>query len=267
MANLKRMWEHTGTERDCWIIIVSKEGEGKSTLAQLIGMAWIAISGNKALFSLDNNVYFIPDLEDRMKTRPKRSCIISDEGSQMFMRADAMTKEGKQRLKLAWKIRSQCHLHVVLLTESAFARVDPILLQDRVKALIRVPKRGRLHWFSKRKLLNIQVDEKEKIVKRWGKANWTGSFRKLPEKSYEEYDAHKSKQLGTNEAEDLSVPKGKYYTVGQAAKQWLVSVQTSIRWCDNGKVKAIKNALGTWRIPESEVKRLLPRPPDEVVLV
>ena len=130
-----------------------------------------------------------------------------------------------------------------------------MLLRDRVKALIRVPKRGRLHWFSKKKLVKIEIDREEQRVKRWGKANWTASFRKLPKADYDEYDKHKRGSLGTK-GEDEKIEK--YYSPRQAAQVWLVPIKTANHWINIGKVKSVKTANGRHRIPQSEVDRLKP---------
>lgn len=252
--NLFRIYEHLRTERDFWIILVSREGEGKSTLAQIMGILWLGITHNDSLFSFNNNTYGISHLKELMKTRPKYSCIISDEGSQMFMRADAMTKDGKERKKLAWTIRSMCHLHIIALTETGFAQVDPMLMKDRVKAVIRIPKRGRMFWYSKSKAQQIEIDRENQCVKRWGKPNWKASFKPLPELVYAEYDNHKKHLLGT----DGSPSDQKYYSTAQVAKLWMMTQQGVIKWIKEGKVKATRNAAGAYRVPEIEVQKYMP---------
>ena len=256
IKNIFRIYQHLLTERDFWIIIVSREGEGKSTLGQLIGALWVGVTKNPALFSVENNVYGIKQLKKLMHTRPKYSCIESDEGSGMYMRADAMTKEGKDRKKLAWTIRSMCHLHIIALTETGFAQVDPMLLKDRVKAVIRIPKRGRLFWYSKNKLAKIEVDRDNQCVKRWGKPNWKASFRALPKKEYEEYNTHKRKMLGTDGGQQSE----KYYSVTEVAKKWMMSHEGVQKWVREKKIKAVKNPAGAYRIPEMEVNKYMPQP-------
>ena len=49
----------------------------------------------------------------------------------------------------------------------------------------------------------------------------------------------------------------RFYRIGQAAKLLGVSTTTLRRWIHAGKVKAVRTQGGHFRIPESEVKRLL----------
>lgn len=49
----------------------------------------------------------------------------------------------------------------------------------------------------------------------------------------------------------------KMYTTGEVARLLGVDYVTVARWARDGKIKAVRTPGGHWRIPESEVKRLL----------
>ena len=49
----------------------------------------------------------------------------------------------------------------------------------------------------------------------------------------------------------------KMYSTGEVAEMLGVDYATVARWARTGKIKAIRTVGGHWRIPESEVKRLL----------
>ena len=51
--------------------------------------------------------------------------------------------------------------------------------------------------------------------------------------------------------------KEKMYSTGEVARLLGVDYATVARWARTGKIKAIRTVGGHWRIPESEVKRLL----------
>jgi excisionase family DNA binding protein len=49
----------------------------------------------------------------------------------------------------------------------------------------------------------------------------------------------------------------KLYSTRRTAQLLGVSVRTVRRWCQTRKIKALKTVGGWWRIPESEINRLL----------
>lgn len=50
-----------------------------------------------------------------------------------------------------------------------------------------------------------------------------------------------------------------YYTTGEVARIVGVAVNTVSLWCKKGKIRALLTAGGQYRIPRSEVERLLSR--------
>ena len=54
-----------------------------------------------------------------------------------------------------------------------------------------------------------------------------------------------------------------YYTTGEVAEMLGVSVTTVWKWCQEGKIQAIKTLGGQYRIPHEELERILKGSKDE----
>ena len=256
--NVERIIAHTHTNRDFIIVIVSKEGDGKSTLAQEIGC--LVAQKDNDLFIVENNVYSPEDFEEKVRRCPRHSAIIADEGTSLFLRADSNTKWGRQRTKLLSQIRSRNHIIMVLLTESGFARVDPQILHDRCKAVIRITKRGRMWWYSKSKIKDIDFDEKKRMVKHWGAPNWKGGFKKLPKlayKYYEKYKHNKLDELTPKEKAEGIEEESAFMTTGEFGKAVGLSLVRIYQLCYKGEIEGFRIANKRMMIPKTELDRFM----------
>ena len=260
VRNIDMLVKYTHTNRDAIVLVVSKEGEGKSTL--VYEASTLVARDNPDLFVLDNIVYAPEHFEKRILEAPRHSAIDVDEGTSLFLRGDANTKWGRQRVKFLSQIRSRNHIMFVTLTESGFARADPQVIHDRATALIRITKRGRMWWYSKQKLVQIDVDPVRRMVKRWGEPNWKGSFKQLPKDVYIEYENYKHKKL-----EELNRPeeeKGEFNPderwVGTKEAMKILGfkrAESVLQRVKDGTLPAAKTRTGRWRFRAADVLALL----------
>ena len=240
--NLKRIIERTKHDRDHFILVVAKEGEGKSSFVQISGAIVAGLQNNPECWKLEHNVYDVPSMMARAHKIPYHGALNCDEGTQIFFRGDAQSREGKDRIKFLTTCRSKRLIWFVCVTESGFCRIDPMLVQDRCETLIRIPKRGRMHWYSKEKLRRIWVDDKLRKVKRWGEPNWTASWKKMPKKDFCEYEEWKHAELEGDEDTDQV-----WYTQTRVCKE--LGVTSGFVKPRRAELGGKKNPAGNWVYP------------------
>jgi len=244
--NLKRIIERTKHDRDHFIMIVAREGEGKSSFAQISGALIAGLQNNPECWKLEHNVYDVQSMMSRAHKIPYHGALNCDEGTAIFFRGDAQSREGKERIKFLTTCRSKRLIWFVCVTESGFCRIDPMLIQDRCENLIRIPKRGRMHWYSKDKLRQIWIDDKTRKVKRWGEPNWTGSWKKMPKAAFKEYEDWKHKALSGVGEDDDEEPKF-YVTLNKYAR--MRGYSRTWGWRHKEELGAVQLPNSEWGIP------------------
>ena len=259
VLNIGTLVAYTKTMRDVFIIIVSKEGEGKSTLAQIMGAVsnGFAEENGQLRYALDSNIYDETEFKTRVFQTLNRF-YIADEGTSMFLRADSNTKWGKERVKVLSQMRSRRHIFIVTLTESGLCRVDPQILHDRATAMIRITKRGRFQWFNKQNMRRLEVDPAKRMIKRWPDMNWAANFKKLPNKYYKQYETYKHNELEKYNTDEDNINVLSGYITPAEAKNMLgyKSVTPIYSMVKKNEVRWAKDAGNNTRINREDIRKL-----------
>jgi hypothetical protein len=86
-------------------------------------------------------------------------CIVIDEGVFMMFSGDSNTKEGRQIQKLFSVIRA-LNL-IVFINITKLRKVNWGVMEDRMKALIKVPTKGLVQFYSKKKIAKIEFQPRK----------------------------------------------------------------------------------------------------------
>jgi len=121
-------------DRDHFWFICGKEGSGKSTLASQIA-AWIDPN-----FKVDNFCFDVRDYVEKVKTLPKGSSIVLDEGGVALFSRSAMGIDNKKIVRL-FMLQRQKNFNVIVVCPS-FYDIDTYVRKHRVNTLIRVINQG-----------------------------------------------------------------------------------------------------------------------------
>lgn len=193
-------------DEDSVIFIVAPPGTGKSTLS-LICAKFVdpTFNNTRTLFTKKELQDFLTkaskihnqmqrDLAKGKEVENPLSgkSIILDEGLYLLFSGDAITKEGKLIEKLFSIIRALNLLIFVNVTN--LRKINKGIREDRLFAIIRVPQKGSLTFYSKKKISKIEF-RPGSIT--YPKANFYDTFGKIDPKSkfWKEYRVKKGQFL------------------------------------------------------------------------
>lgn len=128
--------------------IEGHEGVGKTTLA---------IQACKILdpkFNIDSIVLNIDQLKDEIRNSYKAKAILLDEGVLLLYRRNAMVKEQREILQI-FQVCRKYNLFLVICIPS-ITSLEKYIVDYRMKALLKVTKRGRFFAFPKHLLNKIR---------------------------------------------------------------------------------------------------------------
>lgn len=188
------------TDRDAVLVISGLTGEGKSTLA-----IWIAKNLDSG-FGFDRNLaYSHAEVEEKIKSLPRRSVIVIDEAINVLYRRDFMRGEQKSLIKLlnVCRFRNLC---LVFNIPNLFD-LDSAILNSRIRYWVWVRKRGEAFLFRiKRTPFSSDPWNKSKNEKLFKDNKLQNSpnlvckvrFPKLSRQDFEEYlGVQKKKKVNT----------------------------------------------------------------------
>lgn len=172
------------TTRDFdWInVIVGPEGIGKSMLA----IQESRESDPKFIENFpDNTVFDVGDLINQVANSYPGKKIIGDEGALMFFSRDAMTKDVKNGIKMLTAMRAY-NLSLTICVPN-FWIIDKYIREHRVKSVMRVVKRGWIHYYGPKKVRMIRQDKKKRYKTIWPDYDFRDSYPKVEPELWEIY--------------------------------------------------------------------------------
>lgn len=174
---------------DFVLVIIGPEGSGKSSLA------WFLQKEYHHSFGPDDNI-FAPD-EFRVKIRKAKKFRGKniDEGAIVFFSGDASTREGRMSIKLLTGMRDYFQFCTICIPN--FWILTKYIREHRVKAVLRIVKRGWVFYYGPKKVKKIKRD-KRTLKTIWPDWDFRDSFpdasRLWPEE-WEQYKDRKRKEI------------------------------------------------------------------------
>jgi hypothetical protein len=184
LNNLKGIYKRICTEdEDGVVFVVAPPGFGKSTQTLIYGKFLDpSIDRERIIFSLEELKHFLGICAKELRVEKdravegrnynekrsmKRKVIILDEGVYMLFSGDAMTKEGKIIQKLFSIIRALNLL--ILVNATNFRKVNKGVKEERIIGLIRIRRKGKIEFFSKKRIRKIRILENNIF---WGRSGY-----------------------------------------------------------------------------------------------
>jgi hypothetical protein len=170
-----------------------------------------------------------------------------------------MSKKNTEAMSMMWKYRFKNH--IMFINFQNISDVEPDLLYKRVHAVIRVVKKGWFHFFSQKKVNQIEVDSKTKKVD-YPKPDFKGSFpdpaNHIPQ-IWEDYETDNEESLEeqAKEKEEQDASPTNWLSTGDFKERLDTSADTVRKWCDEGIINSKRLPNGDRRIPEAEIDKLL----------
>lgn len=228
-ANLDRVTNnYLKRDRDFILVVDGDEGEGKSTLA------WSCCKYVDPTFNAERIAYDQHQFKELVQKSSIGQALLIDEGGWMLFSREAMTRMNKEIVKILMAIRMK-NLFVVVCIPS-FWKIDDYIRTHRARALFRVPCRGRVMIYGRKKLRRAY---KNKVTHRWkirGKPA-KDSFKKISGPEWEEYLKKKGDFVG-------GILKTGKPTFREHAKETGVSIPTIYRMEKDGRIKTGLNKQG-----------------------
>jgi len=123
-------YKYIQKRKDLFVLIEQDKGSGKSTLAIRLAEKWVQIlkelGHQKVPFSYEENIIYDDDLQsimDKIKSLPKFSPLIFDEGGRIILAEDWNKKENKALKKMFAEIRTK-QLFVIICSPFAIDEID-----------------------------------------------------------------------------------------------------------------------------------------------
>lgn len=181
-ANLIGLKDHIiKSDDDSMIGIVAPPGTGKSTFS--IGAARLidpTFTNERTIFTMDQLQAFIRKVSrvyNQIKEANKAGgdyvnpyhgkVVVLDEGLYLLFSGDASSKNGKLATKLFSIIRALGIIFLVNITN--WQRISKGVKEDRFKAIIKIPVKGFIQFFSKKRISQIQI---KNGLLQWPKPNF-----------------------------------------------------------------------------------------------
>lgn len=255
--------------KDIVILVVGGVGNGKSALTFWMEL-FLILKDTTDIVDLEEIKDEI-DLEEFFKywvydhdgfkkamTLSSGNIINYDEGYDSFYRRKAMTNKNTEALSIMWKYRFKNH--IVFINFQNISDVEPDLLYKRCHAVIRVTHKGWFHFYSQKKINQIEVEKKSKKVS-WPSPDFRGSFpdpRNYLTDIWERYEEDNAEKLEdqAEEKEDRDTDVN-WLSTGDVAEKLSVDPDTIRKWHKKDKINAKRLPNGDRRIPESEIDKIL----------
>lgn len=226
-------------DRDHFVLIVGKEGLGKSTFAIQIG-SWVDPE-----FSNDNIAFTPQDYVAKLKHAKKGSIIVLDEGGVATFSREALTQSNINMVKL-FMLQRQMNVSVIACCPS-FWDIDTYLRRHRINTLIRLISPGAYCGYLPKAVSIInELGYSKKPLTKIRVPNgsfWHGKFNKRFPKCIDRAQYLKDKRAHLdnyiNSLEfDFGVPK--MILASKAAKEMGLSSSQMIKRIQKGTITAKK---------------------------
>lgn len=224
---------------DFLLVITGRERIGKSSLA--LHIAEIV----DPTFDVSQIVFDTQNLYEQVYSLEPGKVVIIDEGATAFFSRDAMSTDVKDGIKLL-TVMGERNLFVILCVPSFFI-LDKYIREHRVSGLIKVVARGRLKFYSRRKLKDAFYNPKVKRFS-WGDPSFKDGFPKYKGKHWKPYTDKKSEYLKGRKEIRLEENMNKNISLTNWCKQQGTSKMTALRRIKAGELDAFKNISGFWRV-------------------
>lgn len=242
-------------DKDHFVLIVGKEGYGKSTLGmQIMG----CINPNA---TVDDICFTGKEYIHRLRIAKPGSCLLIDEGGVNLFSREFMTSNNISMIKI-FMLQRQKNISVVVCCPS-FWDVDQYIRNHRINTLIRIMDQGKYMGYLPRsiKILNEVGYNKKKIsnIKLPNGHFWHGHFNKnLPSNiNREAYLKKKEANLERFlEKIDKNIETVKFRPAYKVAKQLGLTTQQMDKRLAEGTIKG-KKIGATWFIPTDEYDKLM----------
>jgi len=189
---LQKMKKFVGEQDQDFIVVVTGyEGLGKSTLALEMCNEW------DPEFSEQKITFHPKNFRKTVINSKFPDAVMLDEGAFSFFSRNAMSGDVKKNVQLLTACRKY-NLMIIICVPDFFI-LDKYLREHRVRAVVRVTKRGRFQVFN---FKNLQRIEKKKGKIKYPKASFAGSFGKMTGEIWKRYNAKKDRALLESEEVD-----------------------------------------------------------------
>lgn len=170
LANIQGIKNRIENEdEDGVIFVVGTPGSGKTTQALICAKyADKTFRNSRTIFTLKELKEFLSKCSNELKKEKearvegkiyksplKNKAVVLDEGVFMLFSGDAMTKTGKESQKLFSVIRALNLMVFVNVTN--FKKINRGVKEDRVILLLRIPRRGIVEVYSKKRIRKIKL--------------------------------------------------------------------------------------------------------------
>lgn len=157
--------EMTVRRKDWWLLVAGPEGSGKTTMTTGVLWYWCQITGTDFFHQLNTNIVFDDDdmlrLIEKMDFKCNFQYIWADEGSNVFQNRESSKGPRKVFVKYANTVRKYQPFIVIDAVE--MKQLDTILLNHRIKSMIRIQEPGIYHYFNEKQFQRLlMINEKRR---------------------------------------------------------------------------------------------------------
>jgi len=235
-------------DMDYLLTIVGRERIGKSSLALEIATRF------DPDFTVDQVVFDIPSLYEQVYKLNKGQVVIIDEGATAFFAREAMSTDVREGVKLL-TVMGERNLLVILCVPSFFI-IDKYIRQHRVAGLIKVTKRGRFKFYSKRRLKQSYYNSKSNAFV-WATPCFVESFPKFKGDIWSAYKEKKAEYLSARKDEWKGEINGvKKYSITEVARILGVSYQAVYNRVNRNSIEYSTDAFGKVFFTEEQLTAL-----------
>lgn len=162
-------------DHDSMIMVVAPPGYGKSSFSCMIArVADPKFTPERVIFSIDELKKFLNIASkehvkvtdamvkgEKYESPLKGKAVVLDEGVYMLFSGDAMTRYGKLVQKIFSIIRA---LNLMIIVNSTnIARINRGVITDRLSCLLRIPNRGFIHFYNKKRIKYAVIQKGRRI--------------------------------------------------------------------------------------------------------
>lgn len=240
-------------DMDYVLVVTGRERIGKSTLALQIAKMM------DPKFQVDQMVFDIPQLYNKVYQLEKGQAVVIDEGATSFFSRESMRDDNIEGVKLL-TVMGERNLFVILCVPSFFI-IDKYIREHRVSALIKVVARGKFQFYSKQKLKQSYYNlKRNKYI--WQSPSFEERFTKVTGKIWEDYKVLKADYLKGRRDDWVKeeVKKPDYCFTDEAAIRTMIARNTIQKLCQRDELPgAVKQGV-KWLIPNAWVLENTPKP-------
>lgn len=174
---------------DFVLVIIGPEGVGKSSLA------WVMQKEFHPSFGEADNIFSPDEFRKKIRKAKKFRGKNVDEGAIVFFSGDASTREGRQGIKMLTGMRDFLQFCTICIPN--FWILTKYIREHRVKAVMRITKRGWVHYYCPKKVKQIRRNKRtlKTIWPDWDFRDTFPDAGKLWPDEWKEYKERKRKEV------------------------------------------------------------------------